>query len=289
MKSTDSLPTASTRRLSVRPTAATQILRTVWNHPANRSGRLSAVVRTLKFQLRARATGRPTEVGLGDRSRVLAYHDGAGSKRAAYAPMPDWNEMQVWKSALASGDLFVDVGANVGLYSVLMAEFGCEVIAFEPIDATADQLEKNLALNGYEATVMRCALADEPGSMKMAGPDALRQHLVDDDGSAEGTTVPVKTLDDVVGERIVAGLKIDVEGAERMVLLGGSVALSEGRIRLLQLEWNDMAEKNFGEDRRATVELLTGFGYSLFRPDERGVLHPLSDAVLGSDIFARRT
>lgn len=102
-------------------------------------------------------------------------------------------------------------------------------------------------------------------------------------------TVAVETLDDVLGERTADGVKIDVEGAERFVLEGAERSLADHRIRLLQIEWNDMSERLLGEDRRPVAELLRRHGYRLRRPDRAGALQPVDDLGFGPDVFATPT
>ncbi len=277
---------ATRRRIAVRPSAAVQVLSDVWNHPANRSRRFRAMWRALRFQIRTRLSGRPVIVEFAHSSRVSARLDGAGSQRAAYAAFPDWNEMTAWLRHLRAGDRFIDVGANVGLYSLLAAEAGCSVTALEPFPDSREQLEQNNALNGYGIEILEVALADRAGTMLLAGQDALRQHLVVG-GTDQGLVVAVQTLDEVLGDGSAAGVKIDVEGAERLVLEGGRRALSERRIALLQLEWNQTAERNFGESRAGVVALLEASGYELCRPDADGTLWPAESTDEGADMFAR--
>jgi hypothetical protein len=82
-------------------------------------------------------------------------------------------------------------------------------------------------------------------------------------------------------------MKVDVEGFEIEVLRGCERALSEHRIRLIQLEWNSSSTVAVGADRRAVADLLTGHGYTLCRPDREGTLMPLNDISFGPDVFAR--
>jgi hypothetical protein len=107
---------------------------------------------------------------------------------------------------------------------------------------------------------------------------------IDPDGSVETTMV---TIDSIIENRIVAGMKIDVEGFEIDVLRGCEQALSEHRIRLIQLEWNGASMEAVGDDRRPVADLLSGHGYNLLRPDGRGALVPLADMAFGPDVFAR--
>jgi FkbM family methyltransferase len=289
---------AASRRMRVKPSAVVSRVRAITSHPANEHHKVASLWRVAQCEVRARVTGKPVTVAIGEHSRIAAYLHAGGSWRAVLANPPDWNEMQAWKRHLRPGDLFVDVGAHAGVYSLWALDRGCTVVAVEPIAELVEQLRANLALNAYRADVHRLALAAEPGTMTMSGPDLLRQHLAigTDDGAAVSSAatpaesaqvVEVSTLDAMIGDRTAAGVKIDVEGAERLVLEGALRALAERRIALLQLEWNDCSETLLGETRAPVVALLQSHGYELVKPDGNGVLHPTDGAGYGVDLFAR--
>lgn len=281
------------RRLKFRPSAAFGRVQRVIDHPANRGHRVRALTHYLGCEVRARVTGKPVVVGIGDHSSVLAYLHLGGSWRAVLGNPPDAPEMRAWRRILRPSDLFVDVGAHVGLYSLWALDGGAAVIAVEPNSVAAGQLRANLTHNGYTAEIVEAALGSTPGRMAMTGEDLLRQHLVldspvTDEGAAtdEGASVEVRVLDDVVGERAVRGLKIDVEGAERLVLEGATRLMTDGRVDVMQLEWNDCSQSLLGEDRNPLAEVLETAGYMLARPDDHGVLHAATRPGYGADVFA---
>lgn len=271
------------RRLRRLPSfrASTGVFADVWQHEANRHRRVRAIARAILVQARWRILGRSSIVPFASSSKVEVRFDSGASKRVAYASLPDCAEMRAWQNVLRPGDLFVDVGANVGLYTLLACELGCDVIAIEPLTDAADQLEANLRLNGYSARVVRGAVDEQSGMVSLTGPDDQRAHL-----SESGELVPALTLDELIGNRTVAGLKVDVEGAERRVLAGACRALRDHRITMMQLEWNDRAMVNFGESRDDSSELLLSSGYEFLRPDSAGRL-ATSEPEIGRDLFAR--
>lgn len=261
------------------------VLRFVVSHPANKHRRVRAVIRAFKFQVMGRLTGRRSETPIGHSHKMWAVLHHTASAKALYANPPDYAEMQAWRKLLEPGSLFVDIGSNVGTYSLWAADCGAEVIAVEPAASSFKLLEANLALNEQSPVqALHCALADAPGEMWLTqGLDAMN-HLVLDGTSGEH--VKVSTLDFVLGDRTAAGVKIDVEGAERLVLAGGSSALAAGRIQALQLEWNELSELVLGETREPIVEMLTGYGYEFVRPDDKGDFHSVEDLGFGADLFA---
>lgn len=261
------------------------VVRWTWNHPANRGRRAAAVARAAHFQLRSRITGQLRATRLGG-ATVLAERGFAASTKVVYGSPPDWAEMQAWRRILKPGDLFVDVGANVGTYTVWAADCGARVLAVEPHRPTAARLSRNLALNGFEAEIVHQALADRPGRRRMTADLDSLNHLLDAD--QDGVDVPATTLDLLLGDRSAAGLKIDVEGAEELVLRGAGRALAEGRLAVIQLEWNNRSELLGLGSRDRAASLLRAAGYRFTRPDDQGRLIPCSIDGYGADVFAVR-
>jgi FkbM family methyltransferase len=202
-----------------------------------------------------------------------------------YANPPDLPEMLVWRQVLRDGGLFVDVGANVGTYTIWAAEAGADVIALEPAADTFGLLLENIALNGYQVTALQAAAGDHCGSARFTVGRDAGNHL-DPGGAAETSLV---TIDSLIGNRHVTGMKVDVEGFEIDVLRGCARALAEHRIGLIQLEWNAMSQRSLGDDRRPVAELLSRYGYQLLRPDADGRLLPAAATGFGADVFARPT
>ncbi|WP_030144602.1 FkbM family methyltransferase [Glycomyces sp. NRRL B-16210] len=259
------------------------VLGFVWNHPANRDRRLAAIGRAVGFQVRARLGG-PVLTPIGERGRMWAELHVTAASKVRYANPPDWNEMRAWRQLLRPGDLFVDVGSNVGAYALWAGDLGATVIAVEPSAEAAARLRRNVALNDFPVSVLQCGLADRRGRMRLTSDRDTMNHL-SRDGSGE--EIAVETLDDVLADRYAAGVKIDVEGAERLVLEGARRALSEGRIGVLQLEWNSMSRGLLDESRAPVAELLRGYGYTFARPDSGGRLHALvPPEESAADLFA---
>lgn len=260
-------------RLRSRAEAAVAVGRFVWNHPVNRDHRLRAVVRSAVFEAYLRTTGRTRVVPFGRRSRVIADRRHYSSVLAFHANPPDYDAMQVWRRHLHPGDLFVDVGANIGLYTLWALEQGAHAISLEPDMDACSRLREHLELNNGTADVLQAAAGAAPGRVAMTSDrDSANHLLLDVAGDVE-----MVTIDDLVGAATVAGMKVDVEGAERLVLDGAARALKDRRIRLLQLEWNGLSEVMLGESRQPIAEMLSGYGYQLAHPTRAGELRPVID------------
>jgi len=276
-----------TQMLLSRAKAVRGYIRTVigfsWTNPANEGARILAVLRLMFFELRGRVLRRRTRVRLGKRSSMWADVHRWESSKVAYASLPDYQEMSVWQGFLRSGDLFVDVGANVGSYAILAAELGAQVIALEPADDTFSLLRENVALNGYSVTALQAAAGATCGTARFTSGLDCVNHF-DPTGPVQARVV---TIDSLIEDRYLAGMKVDVEGFEIEVLRGCKKALSEHRIGLIQLEWNQTSLGVLGTDRRPLADYLAEHGYELYRPSRDGLLLPLAGVDFGSDVFAR--
>jgi FkbM family methyltransferase len=269
-------------RATAQVVAGTGVVRYVWGHPANSGHRAGALLRAARYQARTRLLHRRTVARLGERSLLWVDRHRTAASMVLYANPPDLPEMLAWRRTLRSGGLFVDVGANVGTYTIWAAELGAEVIALEPAADTFSLLEENIALNGYQVRALRAAAGDHCGSARFTtGLDAANR--LAPDGPA---VTRLLTVDSLIGSRPVTGMKIDVEGFEIDVLRGAARALAGRRIGLIQIEWNQMSTFALGTDRRPVAELLAGYGYRLYRPDATGRLIPVVDPGFGADVFA---
>jgi FkbM family methyltransferase len=261
----------------------TYIVRFIWTHPSNQGRRVRALFRFARFQARGRILRRSTLVPLGERSRIVASLHRQAVSKAVWANPPDYAEMLTWQHVLKPGDLFVDVGANVGSYTIWAGDLGAEVIALEPAKDTYDLLVENVALNGYPVHTICAAAGAISGTARFtSGQDALNR--LHPGGSAE---IQMVTIDSIIKDRTVTGMKVDVEGFEIEVLRGCEQALTDQRLRLIQLEWNASSTAAVGTDRKPVADLLARHGYGLYRPGRDGILVPLTDLSFGPDVFAR--
>jgi FkbM family methyltransferase len=258
------------------------VVRYVWCHPSNSGRRLRALLRATRYQAQVRLLGRRAVARLGERSRLWVDPHRTAASMVLYANPPDQPEMLVWRRELRGGGLFIDVGANVGTYTIWAAEQGAEVIALEPAADTFGLLQENIALNGYRVTAVRAAAGDHCGHARFtSGLDAANSLAADGPVLTE-----LVTVDSLIGDRRVAGMKIDVEGFEIDVLRGAARALADRRIGLIQIEWNQACTSAVGTDRSPIAELLARYGYQLFRPDATGRLTPVGNPGFGADVFA---
>jgi FkbM family methyltransferase len=145
----------------------------------------------------------------------------------------EMEEVELIKSTLKDSDVFVDVGANIGLYTCIARSLGKQAVAFEPQPHNLECLYTNLNNNNWQDTeVFPLGLSNKPGLLTLYGASGPSASLVS--GWAGYSTqfkriIPVNTLDTVLGDRFENKklfIKIDVEGAEHNVLMGAVRTLS---------------------------------------------------------------
>jgi FkbM family methyltransferase len=256
------------------------------SHPANAGHRIKAVERVTMFHVRAQVFQKRTCARIGDHSRMWVDRRFPSTGNLILGNPPEWKPMQAWKLLLGPGTLFVDIGANAGIYSLWAADLGSSVVSVEPNPEARSALAENAALNGYVFEVIPAALSSEPGVMRFTDQLGPKNHLKPND-FPRGVEVDVRTLDEVLGDRTADGVKIDVEGAERLVLEGAPLALAQRRLPVIQLEWNNLSQWFYGESRERLAEMLLTSGYQFFRPDDHGRLQP-TDVMRGSGKGGRK-
>ncbi len=144
-------------------------VRGAWEHPANAGRRAHTLGRLTLFHLRADVLHQRCSLPLGDHSRIWPDRRFPSTEKARLGNPPDFGYMQAWREFLRPGTLFVDVGANAGLYSVWAADLGASVIAVEPDPDGLRALHENEALNGYTFEAVSCA------ALQRVGHDALHR------------------------------------------------------------------------------------------------------------------
>lgn len=178
------------------------------------------------------------------RAEDIAYFDACGG--APEAPLIAWAE-----TLISPSDAFVDVGAHIGSWSLYFALRGHHVHAFEAHPELAGFVHDGAALNHVSdrVSVEACAIGDHDGSVIWRNPMNSESGgggsiVCDYRGTAvDHLTVPMRTLDSFgfehFGSRRVGLLKIDVEGAESLVLAGAGGLLRQHNPILLFEAWEN--------------------------------------------------
>lgn len=176
---------------------ALAIGRFVLSHPVGRRRPLRCVFDTLRWQIGASTTPRVVPFVAG--ARLWARRGETGVTGNIYVGLHEFTDMTFVVHFLRPGDLFGDIGANAGSYTVLAAAVaGARVVAVEPVPEAAERLRANLELNGVadRVAVHGVAITDAPGKVRFtADADTVNRIAAEDEGGRRLVEVAATTLD----------------------------------------------------------------------------------------------
>ncbi len=216
-------------------------------------------MRFLRWQIGSRLLSAPVAVPFVEKSVLVVERSMTGATGNVYCGLHEFDDMAFALHFLRSDDLFVDVGANVGSYTVLASGVvGAKSICIEPVRVTFDKLQRNIRYNDIGSLVgsLRCVVGREPGTMTFSVDCDTVNRVVDKSYLGKQEVIEMKTLDDIlVGESPIMW-KVDVEGFEQEVLAGAESSLHSPALLAVQLEADT---ESIGEKMRSAGFTLCSY------------------------------
>jgi len=209
-----------------------------------------------------------------------------GMARAFLLFRGQWEETEtsLFCSLVKEGMTVVDVGANVGYYTLLAARLvgrSGRVVAFEPSPDNFALLKRNVEANGYDNVVLvPKAVSDDSGTarLRLDRSSSGGHSLSDFRGGADTVEVETISLDEYFAghdDRIDL-LKVDAEGAEMAIFRGMQDVLARSPRLILLTEFFPRAIRSFGHRPEDYVRQLAGCGFRIHPIDEnRGKIETL--------------
>ena len=237
----------------------------ILNHPLNRNYPIKAISRFVKWQINSRLNPSPIIYSFTAKAKLIVQKGMTGATGNVYCGLHDFEDMGFLLHFLRTGDHFVDIGANIGSYTVLAsAHVGAETSAIEPVFKTFEHLLKNIELNQIQEKVKahNIALGSAKGRINFTTTFDTMNHVVQNEGTGVAN-IEVNTLDDLVGNLPTPILlKIDVEGYETEVLKGASETLRRPELKAIIIELNGSGSQ-YGFDESKIHDTLLDLD---FRP-----------------------
>lgn len=265
---------------------ARYVLGSIWREPSNHGQRGKRLLLLFGWQFWKRVTRKPVIVGLFNGLRFRAYPDCEVSSGAVYMRIPDSRDILYLRAHIRPGTL-IDVGANEGLVTLLLADKVQHAFLFEPNPLAAARARANLALNGLRFEVHEVALSDTTGSVEFedaGGVSSCNRTVVGFSTSAPTRTVPCTQLDRFLVEHAlpypISAVKIDVEGHENSVLRGMMDCLRRHRPRVVMFEY--LQRTNLHE----TIGLFETAGYTVLQLTPQGATIANAGVPPLQDLFA---
>ena len=262
------------------------------NHPSPVHNRVRAIGRLAWRQFRKRVTS-GTIIFQWHGMAFEVFPESTCAGRVYYLDLPDWWEMSFLQRFLRRGDVAADVGANIGVYSMLAASLvGPEgsVVAFEPDPFNVERLRRQVQRNQLsQVHIVEAAVAECVSELCLkAGKDSLSSVVM---SPPEGIPVAAVSLDSYFeSRRPPVYVTVDVEGYEEAVVRGASSLMHRNFPLVWQLELGRM-NNCYGYSEASIRDKLLSHGYQFCRYNvDQGTLVPLGeeDGHHEDNVFAVR-
>jgi FkbM family methyltransferase len=233
-----------------------QTLRYIWNHPLARQSRLEAISKYVRWQLGTSVLGWPVVVPFVGNSKLVVARGMHGATGNVYCGLHEFADMAFLLHFLRPADRFVDIGANVGSYTILAAAVvGATAVSIEPVPETFALLQCNLRINNVEhlVTAKNLALGERAEELRISLDRGTQNSIVGADYSGRVVQVSVEPLDSLLNGQATALWKVDVEGYELHVLDGAQQSITNESLQAVILE----------SDSEAIHHIMKSHGFQL--------------------------
>ena len=224
------------------------ILRFISRHPLTRERKMNALVGFMKWQLGMKLLGGRFVVDWVDDAKFLTRKRETGLTGNLYCGFMEYEDMAFLLHYLRKSDVFYDIGANVGAYTILASAVrGCRSHTLEPLPDTFDRLVDQLKINRIEDLVeaKNNGVGAKADVLEFTNTLNCMNRVNTDPNNKDVTKVDVVALDDTFEPECNSLIKIDVEGYEKFVFDGGPRFFANPNVAALIVELND-AGKKFG-------------------------------------------
>lgn len=238
-------------------------LQSVASHPLKRGHKWRAMREFCVAQLAVRLIPGDVCVAFPNQTRLLVSPRMKGSAHFISPGLCEFDDMSFVTHFLRADDLFADVGANVGAYTVLASGVsGARTVCFEPSPSTFQYLEQNVRINDLASKVrmFNAAVGRSPGRLRLTQNLGTENHICQQTGRDGGVEVEVTTLDTVLAATPPALMKMDVEGFETEALGGAEALLSRPGLEAMIIERGGMASR-YGYDETSLHQRIRAMGF----------------------------
>jgi FkbM family methyltransferase len=263
------------------------------NHPLNRKRKMKAILNFFKWQIGSRLI--PGEVIFSwiNGSKIIARPGESSATGNIYCGLYTFSEMAYVLHSLTPEDLFIDIGSNIGCFTILAcAVKGAKGYCFEPIPSTYNRLLNNLQLNNLTDRVkaFNIGLSDKEGTLSFTTDNNTTNRVVKErKPDSDEVMVKVMTLDKILIEESPTILKIDVEGYETPVLNGSLSVLKKESLNSVIIRQKGHGSR-YGYDEKDIFVLMKSLGFNLYSYDPFKRRLEISEGVnpqTGNALFIR--
>ena len=240
-----------------------KVLKFIVEHPLNKGRKIKSLIRFISWQILSRLFLSKKTFKWVDESKLIAHRGESAVTGNLYTGLLEMNDMGFLLHCLDPKDIFVDVGANSGVYTVLASKVvGSKSISIEPIKKSLNRIQEHLQINNIEHLVdtYNCGIGKEEGKLFFTNNNDSTNHVAIKSHDKNITLCKVKTLNSLLSNNNSYIVKIDTEGFEYNVLKEADKILKKGEIVALIIELNGSGKPYGFEDKDVHNELLS-YGY----------------------------
>lgn len=252
-------------------------MRKISRAPLNQRQKWRSVARYGLWRARQRVNGGTVTIPYVGNARLVWPEQSSSVKIQAKYGLGETADMVFCLHMLRPSDLFVDVGANAGVYTVLASKvIGAPSVAIEPVPVTHALLRQNIEANGIGDLVDARAVGagSGRGSLNFTADLWSMGHVVAVAGE-DTVQVPVETLDMILEGRVPRVMKIDVEGFEGEVLAGAQQTLSSSGCSAVIIEVSYHVQRYGASESGVEAQLEAhGFRGFWYEPFSRKLVGP---------------
>lgn len=226
------------------------ILRTlqfVLRHPLSKNSKFKSVCRLVWWQFISNLKPNPIRLQWIEDSFLVVKKGMTGATGNLYCGLHEFHDMALLLHYFCEGPgLFLDIGANVGSYTILASKVGmAKTICVEPVKNTMDALLANIEANriSERVEIHQVVLSGKMGKTWFSTDRDTTNTVVSELYVGQKETIEVKTVDAILGHRFADFWKIDVEGHEEAVLSGARAALNRPEVEVILMEGETPAIK----------------------------------------------
>lgn len=245
-------------------------LKFIFIHPFNSDNKINAIINFFKWQLSCLLNPYPIIYNFTENSKLIITKGLAGATGNLYCGLMEYNEMGFLLHFLKPADTFVDIGANIGSYTILASsQVKANSISIEPLQETFKKLIDNILINKVEQNVkaFNIGLGSEIGKIHFTQSLDTINHVATKE-EIDTIEVKIDTLDNLLmNEQCPSLIKIDVEGYENEVINGAEKTLENQSLKAIIIELNGSGSRYGYDDENIHLKLLQyGFKPYCYNP-----------------------
>lgn len=233
-------------------------------HPVTKGNEIKAIYRYVLFNVKNKIAGQIIYNWIEGLKFIVRKGD-AGIVGNIYFGLYEFEESIFLLHLIEKEDVFIDIGANVGHYSLLMSGVKkCKSIAVEPVPQTFKQLVNQVELNNLSKLIstLNIGVSDSKGELFFSTDKGTMNRIVNEN-YRNLVKVKVSTIDALSENNIPIAIKIDVEGYEKYAFMGAQETLANPLLKVLIVELNESGAKHGIKDDEIYSE-ITKFGFKPF-------------------------